>query len=96
MVPSGYVQMSNSGCLLPILIITNLLFGKLIFNSIGLWLGIEAILVLIFMFKVKLMISRMSKLFSGESFGGNFSRQRNHRPPGKIIDVQGQEVKDDK
>ncbi|MDD5129885.1 MAG: hypothetical protein PHS66_02385 [Candidatus Omnitrophica bacterium] len=93
---SGYVQLSSSGCLLPALIIANLLFGKLIFNSTGLWLGVEAVLVLIFILKVRLMVSRISRLFRAENPGGDFSRQKNHKPAGRIIDVQGQEVDEHK
>ena len=91
---SGYIQMNSSGCLLPVLIIANLLFGKLFFNSTGLWLGIEAVLILIFILQVRLMISRVSRLFRAQNPADGFSRQQ--KPSGKIIDVQGQEVNEPK
>ena len=37
-----------SGCLLPFLIVTNLLFGKLFFKT-GAWLVIEGILLVLFL-----------------------------------------------
>ena len=83
--------MGSPGCLLPLLIIFNLFFGKIIFNSTGLWLGVEAILVIIFMLKIRLMVSRISQQF--ESEGPDNS---SHKPPGKIVDIQGQVVEDGK
>jgi hypothetical protein len=61
--PQIYLS-GQAGCLLPMLIVLNLLFGKLIFESTGLWLVIEAILILIFILKIKFMISRISRQFS--------------------------------
>jgi hypothetical protein len=87
---TGFVGVSNWGCLLPLLIIFNLIFGRLIFNSNVLWLGLEALLVLIFMLKVRFMVSKISQQFSQ----AGFSKQRK-RPLEKVIDVQGQEVEDE-
>ena len=95
---TGYVSMSSSGCLLPMLIMLNLFFGRLIFGSTGLWLAVEGILVLIFILKIKLMASRISRHFEQQAQGG-FSDQahsQTRRPAGKVIDVQGQDVSDDK
>jgi hypothetical protein len=83
--------MSGSGCLLPLLIIFNLFFGKLIFGSTGWWLGIEAILVLIFVFKIKLMLSRFSRQFKPQGPDNS-----SHKPQGQVVDIPGQVVEDDK
>jgi hypothetical protein len=88
---AGYARMSGSGCLLPLLIIFNLFFGRLIFDSTGLWLGVEAVLVLIFMFKIKLMLSRISRQFNPQGPDNS-----SHKPQGKVVDIQGQVVEDDK
>ncbi len=48
----GLVWIGSSGCFLPFLIVFNLFFGRFIFNSIRLWLGIEAILILMFIYNV--------------------------------------------
>lgn len=90
---SGFVWMEGSGCLLPFLIIFNLFFGKLIFNSTRLWLGVEAILVFMFILKIRIMAHRISRHF--EQQGNGFtSGTRSHRPNGKIIDIQGQVVEE--
>lgn len=78
----GFIWTGSSGCLLPFLIIFNLLFGKLIFNSTSLWLGIEAILILIFMIKIKIMARKASRYFS-------------HKRQGKVVDIQGQVVEEE-
>jgi hypothetical protein len=95
---TGYVTMSSSGCLLPMLIMFNLFFGKFIFGSTGLWLAVEGMLVLIFILKIKLMASRISRHFEQQAQGGFSDRVHSQirRPAGKVIDVQGQEVNDDK
>ncbi|MDP2831212.1 MAG: hypothetical protein Q8O02_03080, partial [Candidatus Omnitrophota bacterium] len=80
---TGYVWIGSWGCLLPLLIILNLAFGNLIFNSVGLWLVVEAVLILIFMLKIKLMVSRISQQF-----------EQPGRSRGKVIDVQGEEVQE--
>jgi hypothetical protein len=88
---TGYIRLGSSGCLLPLLIILNLFFGKLIFTTIGLWLGVEVVLVLIFALQIKLAASRIGQLFKPQD-----PDLDNHKPPrGKIIDVQGQEIKDE-
>ncbi len=88
MAQSGYIWMGSSGCLLPFLIIFNLFFGKIIFGSVGLWLGVEALLILIFTLKIRQMVTGISRQFKPADFSRNGM-------PDKIIDIQGQEVKDD-
>jgi len=90
MPPAGYIRMGSSGCLLPLLIILNLFFGRLIFSSTGLWLGVEAGLVFIFALQIKLTISRISKLLRQPNLDS-----LDRKPAGKIIDVQGQEIRDE-
>ena len=41
---NGVVFTSQSGCLLPTLILLNLFFGRYIFNSTPLWLSIEGLI----------------------------------------------------
>jgi len=75
---NSFVFFSGSGCLLPALIIFNLLFGW-IFLKPKLWLIIEAILVLFFIIN-GYIITR--KIFSA-------SRKRDD-----VIDVKGEVVED--
>ena len=77
--------MGSLGCLLPLLIIFNLFFGKLIFNSNGLWLGVEVVLVLIFMLKIKLMASRISQHLKSEG-----RVQQSHEPQGSGLGSSSQ------
>ncbi|MFA6358099.1 MAG: hypothetical protein WCY09_05480 [Candidatus Omnitrophota bacterium] len=77
----GFVWSSNSGCLLPFLIIFNLFFGRLIFNSTRLWLGVEAVLVLIFVIKINILARKINRQF---------------KPNSKIVDIQGYVVEEDK
>jgi hypothetical protein len=86
--PQIYLS-GQAGCLLPMLIVLNLLFGKLIFESTGLWLVIEAILILIFILKIKFMISRISRQFSAY---GQDAASRRHKTDKGVIDVPGQVV----
>jgi len=94
---TGYVRMGSWGCLLPLLIIFNLSFGKLIFNSVGLWLVVEAVLILIFMLKIRLMVSGISQQFEQQGRGPAPASQ-SHRPLGrsrdKVIDVKGEVVQE--
>lgn len=87
--------MGNWGCLLPLLIVFNLFFGRLIFNSVGLWLGVEAVLVLIFMLKIKLMFSRIIQSHEPQGRGLASARQSHEpqgRKPGRVVDVEGKVV----
>ena len=86
---SGFVFRSQSGCLLPILIMLNLFFGRLIFNSNSLWLGVEGILVLLFIIKIFVFIQKISKQFRPEG-----RDSPSHKPSGKVVDIQGQEVEE--
>ena len=80
----GLIFSGNSGCLLPFLIIFNLLFGKLIFESTRLWLGIEAILILIFLLKMHIFFRRLNNQFNTKG------RQ------GEVVDIQGQVIEEEK
>jgi len=86
----GYLWLGNLGCFLPLLIIFNLFFGRLIFGSVRLWLGVEAVLVLIFILKIRLIVSRLSRQFSPQGPDGQTPAQ------GKVVDIQGQVVEDAK
>ena len=76
-----FVWIGSSGCLLLFLIIFNLFFGKLIFNSNRLWLGIEAILILLFILKIDTLATKINQQF---------------KPHGKVVDVQGEVVEEAK
>jgi len=83
----------QSGCLLPLLIILNLLFGKAIFNSIPLWLGIEAALVLIFIIKMYIFMHKIRKHLNSAGFG-SYAGGKDFRD--KVVDVEGKVVEDKK
>ncbi len=82
---SGFVWIGGSGCFLPFLIIFNLFFGRFIFNSIRLWLGIEAILILMFILSINIMRRKIIRQFG-----------RQARGVGKVVDIQGQVVGEEK
>jgi hypothetical protein len=86
-----FVWIGGSGCLLPFLILANLLFGKLIFSSTRLWLGVEAGLVLLFIINLNIMARKISRQFSSSGRG-----QQSRGQQEKVIDIQGQVVEDDK
>ena len=95
MQPSQFVWMGSSGCLLPLLIILNLFFGKLIFNSTRLWLGVEGLLILIFILKINIMARKVDQ--QGRGFASaSKSHGQSYKPQGKIIDIEGQVVEDKK
>lgn len=81
----GFVWIGGSGCFLPFLIIANLFFGRFIFNSIRLWLGIEAILILMFIISINIMARKISRQFGQQGRG-----------EGKVVDIQGQVVEEGK
>ena len=94
---SGFVFTGQSGCLLPMLIMFNLFFGKLIFNSTRLWLGVEGVLVLLFIIKVYTFTRKIREQFSPQ---GNLrqAHSQSHRSMdrgrGKVIDVEGEVVRE--
>lgn len=97
MPPAGFVFTGQSGCLLPMLIVLNLFFGKLIFDSTRLWLGIEAILILLFIIKVHAFTRKISEQLwpSGhlrQSHGQ--SHESGERGRGKVVDVEGEVVEE--
>ncbi|MCX5702947.1 MAG: hypothetical protein NT066_00385 [Candidatus Omnitrophica bacterium] len=72
---------SQTGCLLPFLILFNLLFGWMFFKLLT-WLLIEGTLVLLFILNARIM---MKKIFSSSS-----SKRDN------VIDVEGEVVEEKK
>ena len=94
---SSFVFTGQSGCLLPMLIILNLFFGKLIFNSTRLWLGVEGILVLLFIIKIHAFTRKISEQLWPEG-RGSASRSQSRRPgvrgQGKVVDVEGEVVEE--
>jgi len=109
MANSGSVWVGSSGCLLPFLIIFNFLFGRALFDSTRMWLGVEAILILIFVLKVNTMARKINQQFRPEGRGwtsnspshrpggrGWASDSQKHSSKGKVIDVQGHVVQEDK
>jgi len=91
MATSGFVFTGQSGCLLPMLIILNLFFGRLIFSSNSLWLGIEGILVLLFIIKIHIFTRKIRE----QLWPGGRDNQ-GHKPQGKVVDIQGRVVEDGK
>jgi len=69
----------QSGCLLPLFMIFNLFFGKLFFRSTAVWLGIEGVLILLFILKIHFFIRKI---------------RGSHRARGEVIDVEGKVVED--
>lgn len=92
---SQFVWIGGSGCLLPFLIIFNLIFGRLIFSSARLWLGIEAGLILLFIININIMARKISRQFSQQSRNPEPDSPV-RRPQGEVIDVQGQVVDEEK
>ena len=84
---SGFIWQGQSGCLLPLLIIFNLFFGKLFFHSTAIWLSIEGLLILLFILKTHLFVRKIRRQFDQ-------SHSQNHKGRGKIIDVEGRVVEE--
>ena len=70
----------SSGCLLPFLIIFNLFFGRLFFNTLH-WLAIEGILIVIFVVYAHVFSRRIIN---------SVKRKDN------VIDVEGEVIQDKK
>lgn len=92
---SRFVWIGGSGCLLPFLIIFNLIFGRLIFSSARLWLGIEAGLILLFIININIIARKIGKQFSQQA-RNQPSDSQIRRPRGEVIDVQGQVVDEER
>ncbi len=92
---SQIIWAGQSGCLLPMLIIFNLFFGKLFFHSTAIWLGIEGVLIFLFILKIHFFVKKISQQFRPEGRGLPSARQ-SHRPEGrgKVIDVEGKVVEE--
>jgi len=95
MQPSKFVWMGSSGCLLPFLIIFNLFFGKLIFGSTRLWLGVEAILIFLFILKINLIARKVDQQVRGFASASK-SHGQNYKVQGSVIDVEGHVVEEKK
>ncbi len=76
--PKGIFFVSQTGCLFPMLILFNLFFGWMFFKPV-LWLGIEGVLILLFILNSYFLAKRVS----------SFSPRR-----GKVVDVEGQIIED--
>ncbi len=77
-----YFRSSGSGCLLPALIFSNLLFGWMVFKPVWLWLAVGAALLIIFILQVSLSL-RM--FLSGSSKSSGLPKNKSN-----VIDIQGQ------
>jgi len=82
----------QSGCLLPLLIIFNLFFGKLFFHSTAIWLGIEGVLIFLFILKIHLFVRKISRQSHRPQGRGLPSARQSHR--GRVIDVEGKVVEE--
>ncbi len=76
-----FIWQGQSGCLLPILIIFNLFFGKLFFHSTAIWLSIEGALIFLFILKIHLFVQKITGQLRPEGRG-------------KAIDVEGKVVEE--
>ena len=95
MPPAGFVFTGQSGCLLPMLIILNLFFGKLIFDSTRLWLGVEGVLVLLFIIKILAFTQKISEQLWPSGRQPNSQVHRSEEPGrGKVVDVEGEVVEE--
>lgn len=95
MPPSGFVFTGQSGCLLPMLIILNLFFGKFIFDSTSLWLGVEGVLVLLFIIKILAFTRKVSEQLWPPSRQTNSQTHRpDERGRSKVVDIEGEVVEE--
>lgn len=76
--PKGIFFVAQTGCFLPILILFNLFFGWM-FVKPHFWLGIEVILILLFILNSYLFAKKVS----------SFSPRR-----GKVVDVEGEIIEE--
>lgn len=78
--PKGVFFVSQTGCLLPILILFNLFFGWMFFRPL-VWLAIEGVLALLFILNSYFLAKRVS----------SFAPRR-----GRVVDAEGEIVEDGK
>ena len=76
-----FIWQGQSGCLLPILIIFNLFFGKLFFHSTAIWLSIEGALIFLFILKIHLFVRKINGQFQQKCRNG-------------AIDVEGKVIEE--
>ncbi len=94
---SNFVFTSQSGCLLPMLIMLNLFFGKLIFSSTRLWLGLEGILILLFIIKIHAFTRKIWQQGHGlpsARQSHNRSDRFESRSRDRVVDVEGEVVEE--
>ena len=72
---------SQTGCLLPVLIVFNLMFGWMFFK-LSTWILVEVVMILLFVLSARFM---MKKIVSS-----SFSRREN------VVDVEGETVEEKK
>ncbi len=73
-------MLSQTGCLLPSLILLNLFFGWMFFQPLA-WLSLEGVLILLFIINFFILARRISSL-PGK--------------PNNVIDVKGEVVEEEK
>lgn len=76
----SFLLVSQTGCLLPMLMILNLFFGWIFFKPL-IWLFTEGALILLFIINSYVLIKKVSSLSARRS---------------DVIDVEGQVVEEDK
>ncbi|MFA4988733.1 MAG: hypothetical protein WC572_03930 [Candidatus Omnitrophota bacterium] len=81
----GVIFHGQSGCLLPMLIFFNLIFGRVIFKSVYIWLGIELVLVGVFIFKTYSAINALRRHISP---GGGAAAEKE----ANVVDIEGSVV----
>jgi len=85
---------AQSGCLLPFLIIMNFIFGRPFFNSASLWLGVEAVLVLLFLTQLYVSALKIRRhIFNFQAKDGYAPRDKGYND---VVDVEGRVVEDGK
>jgi len=85
---------AQSGCLLPFLIVMNFIFGRPFFNSASLWLGVEAVLILLLFIQLYVSALKIRRhIFNFQAKDSYVSRNKGHD---SVVDVEGRVVEDDK
>jgi hypothetical protein len=83
---SSFVFFSRTGCLLPFLIFFNLFLGW-IFLKPAYWLGLEAVLIILFAANGLILLKKISS---------SFSQPRHGRIRGNAVDTEAEVIKEDK
>jgi hypothetical protein len=80
-----WISVTGAGCLLPLLVFLNLIFGWLIFKPVTLWLAIEGILIVLFLLNSYIFIKRFSSFSSSK---------KNKNAIDNAIDVEGEVIEE--